>query len=403
MFKQNIYLALDISALSVKVIQFKISKNNPDIISYGAKELPAGFIEDGEIKKPNELSIAIKDLFNNVKGERIKSLYVGCSLPEEKSFVRLVSLPSMSDKELKEAVKWAAETEIPLKLDELYLGWNVIEKHFDQPESEHIDILLTASPKYIVDSYIDFLKNLGLVPVLVEVESSLVTKSLVKTTKVIEKKSLSFLSRFTRSGKTKKQNEIKNIPVGHNTLENESILIVDIGAHRTIFIIFTGKTLYFTSTTEIASNTLTNALAQQYKVEHIEAEKIKKTYGLDKEEQQGKLFGILAPSLDNLTVEINKVIDYYKEHNANHSGSSNISKVIICGGGALLKGITSHLQSALNLNVELGNPWVNFSNIDLSKKNKLPLIPKEISLSYTTSIGLALSIKEEHSNALKIL
>lgn len=383
MFNRNLYLALDISDLSAKAIQFKIGKKGPEIISYGAIELPAGIVNNGEIKTPKELSVVIKNLFHNIKGAKIKARYVGCSLPEEKSFVRLISLPPMSDKELKEAIKWAAETEIPLRLDELYLGWKIIERHTNiQPNSkEHIDVLLVASPKEIVDNYVNFLKDLNLTPILMEIESNLVVKSLINFQKADE---------HLRTNRQRQK-----ISKTTATL-TEVLLILDIGASRTNFIIFNGKTLYFTSTTEIAGNIFDEALAKALKTDLKQAEKIKKDFGLDKEEKQGEIFDALVPPITSLTEEVNRVLDYYREHHAHEAEQLNVSKIIVCGGGALLKGLAPHLQTALNLNVDPGNPWVNFNNIDLTKKNKLPIIPKEVSLMYTTAIGISLAIKNEY-------
>lgn len=369
MLNSNTYLGLDISDLSIKAVQFKISSTHPEVISYGSIELPTGLIVEGEIKNPQELTKSVHSLFTAIKGEKIKTKNVSCSLPEEKSFVRLVSLPLMSDKELKEAIKWAAETEIPMKLDEIYLGWEVIEKH-EGGENAHIDVLLVASPKNIVDSYVDFLKSLNLTPVLMEIESSLIVKSVIP---------------LITETKNKKYPDVSK----------DSILIVDIGAHRTSFMIFNGKSLSFTSTTEISGNTLSEVLVKDFNIDAQQAEKTKMEFGLDKEEQQGEIYNSLAPPLKSLVDEIGKVVDYYKEHHIENE-QLNISKVIVCGGGALLKGLTSYLQTSLKLSVELGNPWVNFKNIDVTKKNKLPIIPKEVSLSYTTTIGLVLSIKKEY-------
>lgn len=383
MFNRNLYLALDISDLSAKAVQFKIGKKGPEIISYGAVELPIGIVDNGEIKNQKEMTGVIQNLFHNIKGVKIKARYVGCSLPEEKSFVRLISLPPMSDKELKEAIKWAAETEIPLRLDELYLGWKIIEKHTNiQPNSkEHIDVLLVASPKEIVDNYVNFLKDLNLTPILMEIESNLVVKSLINFQKVSEH--------------LKVNRQRQKISKTTATL-TEVLLILDIGASRTNFIIFNGKTLYFTSTTEIAGNTLDEALAKALKIDLKQAKKTKKDFGLDKEEKQGEIFDAMVPPITSLTEEVNRVLDYYREHHAHEAEQLNVSKIIVCGGGALLKGLAPHLQTALNLNVELGNPWINFNNIDLTKKNKLPIIPKEVSLMYTTAIGISLAIKNEY-------
>lgn len=401
MFYQNTYIGLDISDLSVKAVQFKAGKNKSEIISYGSVDLPPGLIQGGKIENPQGLSSALKDLFANIKGAKIRTRYAGCSLPEEKSFVRLISLPLMSEKELQEAIKWAAETEIPLKLDELYLGWELIERHdsVSQGEDPHIDVLLAASPKAIVDEYVRFLKDFHLIPVLTEIESSLVVKSIIHAQhaqKIIAKRkhvySLISLGQGNKGKKVKENEIIQAVPED----SRDSMLIVDMGAHRTNFIIFNGKTICFTSTTPIAGNSLNEALARKFQINIKEAEKLKNNIGLDKEEKQGEIFQALITPLNSLIEEMAKVINYYQEHHMHAESTLNVSKIILCGGGALLKGLPSHLQTALNINVKLGNPWVNFDKETLFKKSRVPLIPHEISLSYTTAIGIALSIKKEY-------
>ena len=60
-------------------------------------------------------------------------------------------------------------------------------------------------------------------------------------------------------------------------------------------------------------------------------------------------------------------------------------KIILCGGGANLKGFISYLTKKLGKEVELGNPWTNFN-----LENNLPIINKTNSVRYATVTGLAM-------------
>jgi Tfp pilus assembly PilM family ATPase len=62
-----------------------------------------------------------------------------------------------------------------------------------------------------------------------------------------------------------------------------------------------------------------------------------------------------------------------------------MEKIILCGGGANLKGIIPFLVKRLNIQVEIGNPWIN-----MNFGKKLPSITKQDSVRYSTVIGLAL-------------
>jgi len=60
------------------------------------------------------------------------------------------------------------------------------------------------------------------------------------------------------------------------------LLIVDLGATRTSFIIFSGYSLRFTSSIPICGNTFTKAIAKNLGISFKKAEKIKIKYGLKK-------------------------------------------------------------------------------------------------------------------------
>src|SRR3989338_11184603 len=81
-------IGIDISDLSAKYLKF--SKTG-DLEIYGEFSIPEGIIETGEIKKENELEKVLSAWLAG-DGRRFRSSFVTISLPEEKSFVRLIQL-----------------------------------------------------------------------------------------------------------------------------------------------------------------------------------------------------------------------------------------------------------------------------------------------------------------------
>ena len=73
--------------------------------------------------------------------------------------------------------------------------------------------------------------------------------------------------------------------------------------------------------------------------------------------------------------------------------NKEVEKILLCGGGANLKGLANFLALELKSPVELGNPWINILPEPLKE---IPELPYEKSLSYTSTLGLALrGIKEK--------
>lgn len=344
---------LDISDLSLKIIKLKKRGKFFELASFGEEKIKPGIIKNGEIKNKKELIKIIKKAISKVKGEKLKTKYVVASLPEEKAFLQVIQMPKMDEDDLKSAITYEAEQYIPLPLEKVYLDFQVIPPA--RNHLNHLDVLIAALPKEIVDSYVFCLKEANLKPLSLEVESLAICRALIK-------------------------NEITTSPV----------LLIDLGATKTGFIVFSGHSLRFTSSIPVSSQNFTEIISKALKVNPAESEKLKLKYGL----KEKKVFEGLIPALTDLTEQIKKYINYYQTHASYDylpsNGKQNIKKIFLCGGGAKLKGLKEMLSSQLKVSVEIGNPWINISSPTFQPQKETLVYEKEESLNYTTSLGLAL-------------
>jgi len=308
--------------------------------------------EDISEEGAKKLAEAIKQLVNKTDG--LNTRRVAVSLPEEKSFVRLIEMPKMNKEEIKKAILFEAENYIPFSAEKVYLDSQIIEP-FDT-RSNNVEVLLSALPKKTIDSYVAVIYRAGLIPVSMETESQATVRSLIKEQKT----------------------------------ENP-IFIIDIGATCSNFSVYFGNSLRFTSFIPFSSNKLNAAIVKNMKIKPSKAEELKASYGFQQTgDRAKKLFEIMLPILTEFSWEIKKHIDYYQTHAKNtriFSGGKKIKKILLCGGGANLRGLTKFLSQETGLIIRRGNPLINLPwedrNIkDSSKKQKL--------LSYATAIGLAL-------------
>ena len=341
---------LDISDLSLKIAKLEKTRDFLKLVSFGKGEIPPGIIEEGEIRDEKSLTEIIKNSLNQVKGKRLKTKYVIASLPEEKSFLDLIRIPKVKGEELASAVRFEVENHIPLPLEEVYFDFEKID-----PISNHLkyqEVLVAACPKKIVDSYLRVLKKARLQPLVFEVESLSIVRALIKK--------------------------------GENS---PPLLIIDFGGTRTSFIIYSGLSLRFTSTIPISSQGLTESIAKNLKISKKKAETLKIKEGLKGDK---KVFEAMVPPLTDLIEQIKTLLRYYHTHVPKDQFLQNgkkMEKILLCGGGSLLKGLTEFLTQELKIEVKLGNPWVNILK---SPIKEIPELPFEKSLSYTTALGLAL-------------
>jgi Tfp pilus assembly PilM family ATPase len=171
----------------------------------------------------------------------------------------------------------------------------------------------------------------------------------------------------------------------------KSVLIVDIGAQQTSFIVVDKSMPLYTSSIPIAGNSLTEAIARGLAMPWDQAEKTKLSRGLvsQTEAEQGVRQAVL-PILDNIIDETKNVIRFFEEHSQNHH---LIDTILFCGGSSRVPGVMEYISTRMNmgtgqpvLKIAHGNAW---SNIRISQRHQLP-IDQEESLGYSTAIGLAL-------------
>lgn len=351
---------LDISESSLKIVNleegggFLSGKESLSLGSYNCIPIEEGIIKGSRIKNEEALVNLIEKGVEEVKGKDLGTNKVIASLPEEKAFLEVIQMPKMEEEEAKKAVRYEAENYIPFPMNEVYFDSQIIPPV--KNNLDHLDVLITAYPREIVDSYISCLKKAGLEPQALEIESQAIARAIVK-------------------------DQVSKVP----------LLMIDLGAAGTSFIIYSGYSSRFTASVPVSADGFTRAVSRELEVNLKKAEKLKRKYGLSREGEKGeKVFEALVSPLTDLVEQTQTYLEYYHTHEFHEHLPENykeVSEILLCGGGANLKGLTKFLSSSLKMSVNLGNPWINILPEDLKE---IPELSFKESLQYTTSLGLAL-------------
>lgn len=345
---------LDISNESFKFAQLRRGKYGLMLAAFGAGDFPKALIVDGEIKQEEEVVKILKEAFAKPQYGKLTTHHVVCSLPEEHSFTRVIQLPKMNMNEAKEAIKWEIEQNIPMSINDVYYDWQVVA--MEQKDVGHQDVLISAAPRKIVDGYVSVVKKCGYIPRALEVESVAVSRSLIK-----------------------------------DLHTDAPVLLVDLGATRTSFIIFSGTALQFTSSVPVAGNKMVEAISSAFAVNEEDAKKLFFETGLDKNQNEGKVYAALEPIVRDLADQIRSYISFFESHAMHEHRKEEtvaVAKILLCGGASNLNGLNVYLGLALKIPVATGNPWANILKEPLKE---VPELPYRRSLGYTTVLGLALS------------
>ena len=349
------FFGLDISDRSLKYFSFSSGKNGLRPDRFKQIQIPEGLIGSGEIKKREELVFFLKE---NCRKAGIE--YAVASLPEEKAFLHLMSLPFAEGGDIREMIETQLEERVPLPASEIIFDYQMVYNK-DKADGEairHFDVLVSAFPKKIIEEYRGVLEEAGIIPLAFEVETQSIARAIM--------------------------------PKG----EQETIMVIDFGKTRTSFLIISGGHLRFTSTISVGGETIDKAISKNLGVNLLEAERLKKERGgVFNFDVKNEIYVSILPLISAIKDEAKKNMIFWETHasHLHNRKKGKIEKIFLCGGDANLTGLPEYLAHSLRIKVELANVWINA----FSFEDYVPEIFFKDSLNYATAVGLALRITEE--------
>ncbi len=338
-------VGLDISDHALRFVEMTLSKSGLRLGRQDRIELEQGIVLDGDIQDEKKIVAALQGLRRK---HHLGVVYT--SLPAEHAYYFKLSVPGVSlpRKEVRSAIEFKLEESVPVSPAEAIFDYTFIE----EKGGSSTDIAVTVMQRRIIESYVSVLMQAGLAPWILEVEPEALARAV--------------------------------IPQG----DRSTSMIIDVGEFKTVIAIVSGRAVLFTAVIDAASDALTSAIEKKLAISHTKAEDLKKQSGFQNTEENKKVYEILATGISALRDELAKHFDYWSSRmNADGSRNKPIQHVYLCGGGANLKGLPLYLSSALGVDVSLADVWTNVFGIH----EHIPNITFEESLSFATSIGLALA------------
>ncbi len=322
-------LGIDIGASAIKVIQIKKENGRAVLETYGS--LSVGPYAEGQVGQvvpvaEEQLALALADL---LKESNTTTKNCALSIPASSSLVFLMELPpNVAEKDLTSIIQTEARKYIPVPITEVSLDWWVIPK-------STIEDYTDDSPKPTADQIKD--------------EK---TKVLVAA---IHNDTLGKYQTLVTDSKL--QTDFFEIEMFSNMRavigqDLSNIMIVDIGASKTKVSIVDRGVIQDFHIVNKGSQDITMSLASALQVPFADAEEMKKSFGLTENPKQPKAAEIIKSTLEYIFFEINNVVlNYEKRYNR------SVGKVILTGGGVMLKGFMEIAEVKFGTEVSLGNPF----------------------------------------------
>ncbi len=367
-FKNQSFVGIDIGGSSIKTIQLRKEKEQAVLETYGELATgPYSGLEIGQVTRVSEdkMSEMMRDLFREA-GVNAKKGVV--AIPLKSSFITTIKLPLVEGKEMNEVIKYEARKYIPVPPEEIEMDYWVlpaskIQKTIDQDETQEdgsveeeempqeeklkvkrmAEILLVAIHKETLEKYRAIISKAGLKSVSFEIEIFSVLRS--------------SLSRQT-------------VPV----------MIMDFGASSTKICIVDSGILRIAHNIDRGSQDLTNAIARSLTISFARAEDLKYQVGISARPEHKELVSVMEPTLNLIFSEARQLMLDYRRKNAEPVG-----KVILTGGGSLLKNFLELAVKNLGVEVSLADPFI--------RTNYPPFLQevlKEVGPAFAVSAGAAL-------------
>lgn len=329
-YRDKPLFGLDIGHSTIKVMQIDTDRGKKSrVVGYGMTNFPPQAIINGIVVNFQAIGKVMYDLFKDNLHGNIYTRRVACTLPTSHTYNRLMKIPPMAESDISEAIRLEAEQYIPMPINNLYIDYEISKR-----DDSGIELLMVATPKNIVDSYIKLLESLDLEPVALE-------------------PSVNGASRL-----------FGYIDAAHS----QPSILIDFGSVATDVAVF-DKTMIVNSTLAGGSEAMTKSIAERLKLEPAKAFEMKSKYGIGVSNNQQQISEAVAPMLEDLTKEVRRVMRYYNERVGQSQRS--IAHIITSGGGATMPGINQYLTRQMGLPAQTLDPWSTFDFGHLKKPSEL--------------------------------
>ena len=167
-------LGIDLGSEFVKMVQVDLKGSRPQVKDFVISELPANLKASGLINNKDEMASFLHDLINR---HNFSTKHAVFSINGKNAFVREITMPVMSDEELKQAVTWDAGQYVPYETDTYYMDF---AKFGSLTTDGQQPIVLVAAPKEIVDSIVEISDMLGLKILKIDIDVLSICRTLGK-------------------------------------------------------------------------------------------------------------------------------------------------------------------------------------------------------------------------------
>lgn len=359
---QGTYIGLDVGSHSLKAVE--LVRGTGEILLRGAESIPTppGSVVDGVVTNKGAVAGAIRQLWKKagfVDTQALLALDARCTQ------VRWHYLEVEADENLEEVARAAALRGIPYPPSEAVFDYRVLASRERRGRTQYHLVLFTARTTLIND-LLDSVERAGVEPTGVDVQPLAISRA---------------ASLMARRGGALWNGQ----PEAHCI----------VGERSTQICILRDSAIEFARSIPVGSANLSDALAEQLQVSQAEAEELKlsevarlnDTSHLRVIHDGHPVEVSCGNVMSRLIRELERSLRHFQSQFPEGSYKGMIGRVVLSGGGGLLRGMDTYLSDHISDEIQVLNPFAGFSVV--GSRIGLERLQSKAS-SFSVAMGLAL-------------
>jgi type IV pilus assembly protein PilM len=353
--RKDVILGLDIGSSAVKIVALQKSDVGYSATAMGIREIAAGEgdptlqkdgkmgTQDDDNRRRIKTVRAIRECFEQTK---IKTKMAVCGVSGPEVAVRDFEFPPLSAEDIEAAVQLEASQVCPFSAADSAVDYHLIPNGDDKTKG-----VLVAATNTLISNKVQLAKEARLNCILMDVDG------------------LALLNCFN------------NLANGHEKFEtNQTIAILNVGGSLTTLAIMDNKGWPFIRDMTYAGNDILAQIAANNDTSVVTVKGI--LSGDSATDERGFRDGLEKAS-QKLIADVGETLRYYSAQ----SLSSNVEKLFVCGGFALVRGFVELLNSRLGVEAVLWNP---FDKIKCNANRRFEDISAKAGPAMAVAAGLAM-------------
>jgi type IV pilus assembly protein PilM len=321
-------VGLDIEAGSIAATEVRIN-GTAQVTASAIAPLSPGTFHEGEVVDPDRLTAALKSLFAEHKLSKQVRLGVG----NQRVVVRTVRLPVIENpKEMEAAVRFQAQEQIPMPLDQAVLEHQVVGGvPAGEGSTPQVDVIVVAARRDMVSSFVEPIRRAGLQPVGIDLSAFGMIRALAEV----------------------------EVGVENGERPSTAVLYCNLG-DVTNLAVARGTSCLFTRVSHVGLDAIADGLATGRGLVPEHAAQWLTYVGLERpvEEIEGDPETVAAArqaledGVTGLIDELRLSLDYYGAQES----ALPVERIVLCGPGSTIAGLPGHMEAGLGFQLGVSRP-----------------------------------------------